>query len=102
MNGNTHSLHALPEIYTHEEQMTVASEMNEIEQNKKTSAGFSPDMIEEENQSEPGTPPCPNLCPNANDGQINPRQLGQRVHDGKYLRVPISVRIVSHRRTLNL
>ena len=77
-SGNLYDLHALPEMSTHEEETTVAVEMNANEWNGETNTGFSPDMIEEKIKATLETPPCSDLCPKTNDGQGNSRQLGQK------------------------
>ena len=51
-NGNICDLHARPEMPTHGEQTSTASEMNETEQNNETSAGFSLDMIEQRSKAD--------------------------------------------------
>ena len=81
-----------------EEETTVAAEMNATEGYDGTSLGFSPDMIEERIKANFEPLLAQTSALTANDGQINPRQLGQRIHDGKYPRDSI----VFHRRTRKL
>ena len=46
-SGNTQHLHACPELSTHEEQLTVAAKVIEIERDNGTSTSFSPEMVQE-------------------------------------------------------
>ena len=74
-SGNTYDLHASPETFVQYDETTVATEIDATERNDEIKLGFSPEMIEK-NQGEPRTFLCPDLCPNTDDGQVNPRQLG--------------------------
>ena len=94
-SGSIYDLQARPEMSAHEEETTEVAEMNEGERNDETRIRFCPDMIEERVKVNL-EPLHAQICPNTNDGDINPRQPGQRIHDGRYPRASIPIRIDTH------
>ena len=71
-SGNIYDLHAHPEMSAHEEETTVATEINATEGNDGTSVSFSSDMIEERIKTNLEHAPISasdDICLNSTDGR---------------------------------